>query len=176
MADPRPPGDGMTPFIDALKDLSRRIDNIEAATGTQRALSVDKLPILGANTQSNSGFGLAAGWQTYATVTIPVPIDKTQATVVAIANGAAVDLTTGGVTTLSARIIINSSTSVAAPAAKDAGASAVNNIFTIAHSVSFSSVAGSITGVVQINPLNFAAFSANPGNFAQISVFASFSI
>lgn len=174
MADPKPPREGNAAIVPAIRGLSRRVGDAEAASGTQRVLAASRLPVLGANSRTVTGIGLAAGWNTYVTVTLDVPPKKTTATIAVIANGAVLDKTSGGVTSLSARVLIGDNPSPAVPGAKDAGASVVNNIFTIAHSVNLTGVSGQITVSVQILPLNPSAFPGDGGNFATATVFAGF--
>ncbi|HXH34321.1 MAG TPA: hypothetical protein VNJ54_07910 [Plantibacter sp.] len=174
MADPRAPGDGYEILFQRLDEQDRRINELEMATGTQRARTTARTPIPGGETATVTGFALAAGWNTYATVTVPVPTGKTIAKLIAVANGAALDTTTGGVTSLSARILIAGVPSQVAPGSKDAGASQVNNIVQLASSATLSDVTDTVTAEIQINPLNATAFPARPGNFASITVLAIF--
>lgn len=174
MADPKPPREGVAAIIQPIREIRRRADQAEAASGTQRVRAASRLPVLGANSRTVTGIGLAAGWNTYVILTLDVPPGKSTATIAVIANGAVLDQTSGGVTALSARVLIGANASPAVPGAKDAGASVVNNIFTIAHSVSLTGVSGQISVAVQINPLNPSAFPAAGSNFATATVFAGF--
>ncbi|MGG7510914.1 hypothetical protein [Plantibacter sp. YIM 135249] len=176
MADPKAPGDGYDVLINRLVAQERRMDELEIATGTQRARTTANTPILGGDTASSTGIGLlSASWLTYATVTVPVPLGKTIAKFVAIANGAVLDTTTGGVTSLSARIVIaDTFISLEAPAAKDAGASQVNNVVQLAYSANLTGISGSVKAELQIKPLNAAAYPARAQNYASITAFVSF--
>lgn len=174
MADPRAPGDGYEVLFQRLDAQDRRIEELEMATGTQRARTTARTPIPGGETATATGFGLDAGWATYATVSVAVPTGKTIAKLIAVANGAALDTTTGGVTSLSARILIAGVASQAAPGAKDAGASQVNNIVQLASSATLADIGATVTAELQINPLNAAAFPARVSNFASITVLAIF--
>lgn len=174
MADPRAPGDGYEVLFQRFADQDRRINELEMATGTQRARTTARTPIPGGETATATGFALSAGWNTYATVSVDVPTGKTIAKLIAVANGAALDTTTGGVTSLSARILIAGVASQITPGAKDAGASQVNNIVQLASSATLTDVDTTISASLQINPLNPSAFPASVGNFASITVLAIF--
>lgn len=182
MTDPMPPEDGYRYLVAELGKIRAELSDLQKATGSQRNQSVQKLtdasgaiPRVDANSASAAGFGLSAGWVTYARVSIQVPRDKTRATLISLGSGTALDRTTGGTTSVSGRIVIAGESGVAIPAAKDAGSSAVNNIVTAMHTRTIVGVSGVITAELQLNPLNAAAFTAAGSNLAQISLLATFS-
>ncbi|GAA3581016.1 hypothetical protein GCM10022198_00130 [Klugiella xanthotipulae] len=182
MADPMPPEDGYRYFSAEVGRFRAELRDLQQADGSQQAQAVRRLaeavaaiPIMGTGTASASGFALASGWPTLASVSVPVPAGKTVATCFALGVGAALDATTGGVTSLSGRVVIHGEAGVAVPGTKDAGASQVNNVITASHSRTISGVSGSVTASVQMSPLNATAFPARPGNVAQITLFVSFS-
>lgn len=177
MGDPRPPGDDLTVLVDEIDKLRKRLDDLESPSGTQRALAVRRLPFQDVQIGQTSGFGLSAGWATYATVNLAVPEDRTRLQVVAIGTAAVLDQTSGGLTSSSGRILINGVASREFPAAKDAGASMVNNVIT-ATSGGAVDVTGMATVPVlfQLSPLNAAAFPPHAQNFAQLAVIGSFTI
>ena len=181
--DPRTPVDELRRVSLELGELSRRLDLLEAPSGTQAFRTVAKLqaaiaaiPITLATTVRESGFGLAAGWNTYATTTLVVPAGKTSAAILGIGAAKALDKTSGGLTSAKARILINGAASGDFPAAKDAGASVVANVMNAQHSrVLTGLVAGAtITVAFQISPLNPAAFTPDAQNFASITALGSF--
>ncbi|WP_187977159.1 hypothetical protein [Mycetocola sp. JXN-3] len=182
MADPMPPAGDFRYFRNSLDELSRELRDLQAASGTQSAQSVRNLretiaalPIAAAETGSATGFGLSGGWVTYATVSIPFPPGKTKATVMALGTLAAADLTSGGLAVLEGRVVIAGSSGRSVPAAKDAGASVVNNIVTAAHARTITGGSGALTAQIQGNPSNPAAFPVMAGNLAQITIQVTFS-
>lgn len=181
--DPRTPVDDLARLDAELRELKRRLDLLEAPTGTSAFRTVAKLqdaiaaiPITLATTVRQSGFGLAGGWNTYATTTLVVPAGKTSAAILGIGAAMALDKTSGGLTSASARILIDGAASGNFPAAKDAGASVVANVMNAQHSrVLTGLVAGAtITVAFQISPLNAAAFPSDAQNFASITALGSF--
>lgn len=181
--DPRTPVDDLQRLALELGELARRLDLLEAPTGTSAFRTVAKLqdaiaaiPITLAATVRASGFGLAAGWNTYATTTLVVPAGKTSAAILGIGAAMALDKTSGGLTSANARILIDGAASGDFPAAKDAGASVVANVMNAQHSRALTDlVAGAtITVAFQISPLNPAAFTPDAGNFASITALGSF--
>jgi len=174
MADPKPHLTEYAAVIEPMAALSRRVNNTEAATGTQRARATAKQPLLDADTTTVRYFGLSPGWNTYASINLPVPKGKSTAIVVANATGALVDLTTGGAAYLTARLVIADSASSETHGSKATGASAVNNIFNISRAIKKDKVSGTITIFVEIHAYNTAAFPPNPGNFIDLTVHASF--
>lgn len=181
--DPRTPVDDLRRLDAELRELGRRLDLLEAPSGTQAFRTVAKLqdaiaaiPITLATTVRASGFGLAAGWNTYATTTLVVPDGKTSAAILGIGAAMALDRGTGGMTSASARILIDGAASGDFPAAKDAGASVVANVMNAQHARTLTGlVAGAtITVDFQISPLNAAAFPGDAQNFASITALGSF--
>jgi hypothetical protein len=87
------------------------------------------------------------------------------------------DQTSGGLTTSYGRILIDGVASREFPAAKDAGATLVNNVIT-ATSAAVIDVTGkaSVAVAFQLQPLNPAAFPPHSQNFAQLAVIGSFTI
>lgn len=146
------------------------------STMSRLASTVRALPVVSVGQDTQTGFNLTAGgWLTRATVVIPVPDGKTLANVVAIGGAAAVDLTSGGVTVCQARILLPSLVSPFFQAAKDAGASAVNNILTANYGAEIAVTPGStLTANLQLNPLNASAFGTSAGNYATLTVIAVF--
>ena len=170
-------------LIDELDDLQRRLRTLEAPSGETLSNTVAKLsalvaaiPVTLATTVRASGFGLAAGWNTYATTTLVVPDGKTSAAILGIGAAMALDKTSGGLTSAKARILINGAASGDFPAAKDAGASVVANVMNAQHSLALTGLVGgaTITVAFQISPLNAAAFPGDAQNFASITALGSF--
>ncbi|PRB08622.1 hypothetical protein CQ047_12135 [Microbacterium sp. MYb72] len=178
MADPTPaPGGDLGPILERFRRLERDVADLKTATGTQRALAVRRLPFQDFRVGQTAGIGLSAGWNTYATITLAVPEDRTRLQVLGIGTAAVLDQTSGGLTTSYGRILIDGSASREFPAAKDAGATLVNNVIT-ATSAAVIDVTGkaSVTVAFQLQPLNPAAYPAHAQNFAQLAVIGSFTI
>lgn len=177
-------------LVDMLDDYERRLRVLEAPSGEALGNTVAKLqdalaklqdtiaaiPITLATTVRTSGFGLAAGRNTYATATLVVPDGKTSAAILGIGAAMALDKTSGGLTSANARILIDGAASGGFPAAKDAGASVVANVMNAQHAHTLTGlVAGAtITVAFQISPLNPAAFPGDAQNFASITALGSF--
>lgn len=178
MGDPAPPAGGdLGPLLREITALKKRVADLESPSGTQRALAVQRLPFQDFRVGQASGIGLSAGWGTYASVTLPVPTGKQRLQVLAIGTAALLDQTSGGVTTSYGRIVISGTASRDFPAAKDAGATVVNNVITAtsAAEVDVTSLS-SVTVAFQLQPLNPAAFPPHVQNFAQLAVIGSFTI
>lgn len=178
MADPTPAAGGdIGVILDEFRKLRREVADLKTATGTQRAQAVKRLPFQDFQVGQASPIALAVGWNTYAVVTLPVPEERTRLQVLAIGTAAVLDQTSGGLTTSYGRILIDGAISRSFPAAKDAGATTVNNVIT-ATSAAVIDVAGrtSIDVAFQLQPLNPAAYPSHPQNFAQLAVIGSFTI
>lgn len=146
-----------------------------AAQIQQLSATIAQIPISSSANSRAEGFGITGGYVMYASILIPVPQGKTTASVLCVGSGSAVDATTGGLTTAYGRCVIGASTSGAFPAAKDAGASQVNNVITATHASTFGVVPGSTILVgFEMYGLNGAAYPARPTNFASISAVATF--
>ena len=170
-------------LVDALDDISVRLRKLEAPSGESLGNTITKLqdaiaaiPLTLTTTVRASGFGLATGWNTYATTTLVVPDGKTSAAILGIGAGMALDKTSSGLTSANARILIDGAASGDFPAAKDAGASVVANVMNAQHARTLTGlVAGAtITVAFQISPLNAAAFPGDAQNFASITALGSF--
>lgn len=170
-------------LIDTLDGYEERLRTLEAPSGESLNSTVAKLqaaiaaiPITLAATVRASNFGLAAGWNTYATTTLVVPAGKTSAVILGIGAAMALDKRSGGLTSANARILIDGAASGDFPAAKDAGVSIVANVMNAQHSRALTGlVAGAtITVAFQISPLNPAAFTYDAQNFASITALGSF--
>lgn len=158
----------------SVAGLARSLSDISAVV-SQLSDVVNALVIPQSYSASATGFNVTSGWNTYASVSFIVPEGKTRANIFATGGAAAVDLTSGGTTSCSARIQIGSSSSVAFQPAKDAGASAVNNILTPSHGRSYAVTPGATINVtLQLNPLNAAAFPTSAGNYASLNALALF--
>lgn len=161
-----------------ITDVEQQLSNrTKSASGSSVVLArqILAMPITAVAGDQRTGFGLAAGWGSYATTTLTIPDGRTKAKIMATGGAAAVDMTTMGITTSYGRIVIGSSISVSFAAAKDAGSSAVNNILTMSHTAEVEAPSGTvITVMLQLNPLNAAAYPTNPGNYASINAIAVF--
>lgn len=142
----------------------------------QLAALVRALPIQRSDNWRVGGIGITGTWTTYAAGGFQVPPGKTTASILAIGTAAVVDTTTGGLTTAYGRCVIGGSIGGESPAAKDAGASQVNNVITATHAASFPVIPGAtLTFGLQLYGLNGSAYPARPNNYAQIAVVATFS-
>lgn len=184
MADPTPDAPGLGVFVAREKRMQKRLAAVEAPTGTQRFQavqklqeSIDALPLQVMEVQDASGIALSAGWVSYATVSLTVPPEKRRLQVLAIGTAAVLDQLSGGVTSSYGRIRINGELSREFPAAKDAGATVVNNVITAtsARAVDVTEL-DTVEIRFELQPLNPSAFPANPANFAQLAVHGSFTI
>ena len=137
---------------------------------------VARLPQVESRQDVKTGFGLEAGWQTVAAVTLPRPTDKNRVVVQASAQGTVLDTTSGGLTTTQCRILIGGVASAVIPAAKDAGASAVQNVLVVSSTREITPLPGAVAVEFQINPLNPAAYPAHVSNIANLSVYAGYSV
>lgn len=177
MGDPAPSGGEYGALMTEIREMKKRLRDLEAPSGTQRALAVQRLPFQDFQIGQASGFALAAGFQTRATVSLTVPEGKQRLQVLAIGTAAVLDQTSGGLTTSYGRIVIDGVASRDFPAAKDAGSSAVNNVITATSSAVVDvSAATAVTITFQLQPLNPAAYPAHAQNFAQLAVIGSFTI
>jgi hypothetical protein len=167
------PGDLYQHFQGQIDDIYQRIMRTAGSSDLRDAIAA--LPVLLSGGDDEAGFGLLAGWGNYAHVTLAVPAGKTVATIFATGNAAAVDMTTGGLTSMSGRIVIAGVAGVASPSSKDAGASAVNNVISTGSQRTISGVSGALEIYLQLSPLSSSAFPARPGNIASLAVMASFS-
>jgi len=175
MADPTPPT-AASYELQQIEEIWKAIRELQSPTGTQRALTTLRQPTPVRAMSRYTGFGLTAGgWLSYAAKTITVPAGKTVAQVTALGHASALDTVSGGVTTTEARIIINGDVSGVFPAAKDAGASVVNNVLSATHVAEFAVTPGQQFIVsLQLHPLNPSAFPPQPANFAQVVADALF--
>lgn len=169
MADPSAPGEGLEPLLRRLSEHEDRIRELESPSGTQRAATVWNMPIVGMQTAQASPIALAPGFQTYVSIALPVPSGRTRMQVLAIGTAAVLDQTTGGATSSAGRLVIDGVVSRNFPAAKDAGASLVNNVIqaTAIQAVDVTRRT-SILVEFQLQPLNAAAFPSHVQNFAQL--------
>lgn len=156
-------------ILAAQTRIEQNLDRADKATNSTYG-AISNIRAASARVDGNA---LSAGNNVYVTAIIPTPPGKTRATVLAVGNAAYVDQTTGGVTSLSGSIVINSNSGPVIPASKDAGASRVNNILSTSHSVSVSDV-NQIEVSFLIQPLNAGAFGATASNFASLTVIAVF--
>ena len=161
-----------------LRQSLNALNRSTAATLSNLARQLNAMPIVWVGAFSQTGFGLnTVGWHTVAEVKVTVPPGRETASVVAVAGGAAADLTSGGLTTAEARIIIAGS--IVSPrfsAAKDSGASVVNNVISASYGVGDMSTAlvPEFTVQFQMTGLNPSAFPPAAENYASLTVTATF--
>lgn len=136
------------------------------------------IPVTGYN--ENLGFTGSTSFALYTDVIIPIPINKSRASIIAVASASAVDMTSGGLATMYGYIEYGGTGltwgSPDTYASKDAGASAVNNNVTIATGYQWNAVAGSSMLVsFALTATNTTVFTNPAGSFATITVQAIFS-
>ena len=162
---------GTQPF-QVVRKLQQQIDDLVEL--------VTRLPHVVSTSDVQSGFGLSdvgsGEWKTVAQVVLDPPEDKNRVVVQATGQGAVLDTLSGGLTTAECRIVINSVLSAVIPASKDAGASAVNNVLTVSSVLEVTPLPGTVTVQFQMSPLNPAAFTSEPSNIANLSVYAGYSV
>lgn len=166
----RAAGEQSATNLGAAATVSRQGDQI-----LELRAVVNALPRAVTSDARATGFALTGAYASRVTDTITVPDGKTSVSVLCVAAGAALDATSGGVTTSYGRVVINGVVGGESPAAKDAGSSAVNNVITAIATASFAVAPGSTFQVAfQMYGLNGNAYPARPSNFAQIATIATF--
>lgn len=176
-------------YAQAVAGLREVVDDLSGAVGdiatlTQNlAKTVAAIPVMSANgdVENNIGArGTAATFYEHVRFSVPVPDGKTTVSGQVIGNAVMVDMTSGGFAYITMRIVITSPrgtvTSPTFQAAKNSGASAVNNVVTGAAIVSQSGLKGgdSVIVSIQVAASNPAAFPNATGNLVQGSMLASF--
>jgi hypothetical protein len=147
--------------IRAVIELLTRLPQVEAAKAVEQ------------------GFGLRSDgpeWQTVAQVTLPTPADKSRVVVQANAQGTLLDMTSGGLTTSSCRLLVNGIPSAVIPAAKDAGVSVVQNVLTVSTVNELTPLPPTLRVEFQMAALNKAAFPAHASNIANLTAYAGYSV
>lgn len=159
-----------------LTQLNSSITNLNAqllATNSR----VDSLPVSNNVSGSATNFAVTGSYVTYATATFTVPLNKPNASIFVIAQASILDTTSGGTTTSYGRIVFNGTNGRDFPAAKDAGASIVNNIITASAGYKVVLVPGATyTMSFQLYGLNGSAFPARTSNFATINASLTFEV
>lgn len=157
-------------------DAEGNLNKTQNSSMNRLAETVQVLPIPAMASSVANGFSLTAGGtQEKANTTLVVPEGKNFVSAMIVGSAAAVDLTTGGLTNCYMSLAIDATISTEFSSAKDAGASAVNNIMTGSLGATKAVTPGStIVFRLYLRPLNAAAFSANAGNYASLSVLALF--
>ena len=148
----------------------------QASAAQRMAQTIRSLPFVVTGQGSNTGFGLGAGWNVVATVAISHPEGWERLSIAAMGGAAVVDTTTGGLTICEGRIVIGGTSSPIFAPAKDAGASAVNNILSPNFGISDIAAAagGSTTCTLELRPVNSGAFPVRPGNYASLTIISTF--
>lgn len=180
--DPRTPIDDMQRFPREFEEIKRRLDLLEAPSGTSAFRTVDKLaaavaalPITSAKSATATGFGISNTYAQVASVQFTVPEGKTKAAVTVILNGAVLDMSTGGVTVAYGRANFGGALSQEFSASKDAGASVVNNVINGAYTYNANVTPGLTYAVdFEMRALNGSAFPASAGNYALVTIVVTF--
>jgi hypothetical protein len=159
-----------------ITDLDRVVRELGPSIAASFVSTIQALPTPAADSNTTKGFGVTNEWSTQAHVSLPTPAGKTRATILAIATGAVVDMATGGLAHVDARITIGDNIGEPTASSKDHGASAVNNIFTTTHSAQIVNITTpTIDVTIQITASNPAAFPPMPGNYTTLTVIGIFS-
>ncbi|MDF2915894.1 MAG: hypothetical protein K0S70_111 [Microbacterium sp.] len=146
------------------------------AAAQRMAKTIRSMPFVVVGQGSSTGFGLVAGWNVVATVDIRHPDEWQDLSIVAMGGAAAVDTLSGGLTICEARIVIAGIASPIFAPAKDAAASQVNNILSPNFGLpGVGAFSGGVTScTLELRPLNSNAFPARSGNYASLTVIATF--
>lgn len=164
---------------DRVANLEKQLRQVTSPTAEQYAQAVASLNTVDSTMGGTDGVGQASVtsvsgyWFEWVTMPGKVAAGKSAVDGLFIAQAAMVDMTSGGGATLSMRFVVRYSdgqgndTSVAFQAAKNAGASAVNNVVSGSFRIARTQVSDSLTFEVgiQIAATNPAAFPNNSGNF-----------
>lgn len=175
----RTPGE-LGGIIDDIAMLKAQLRQVTSPTAEQYAQAVASLNTVDSTEgttfspgQSASGVGSGA-WYEWVTLYPTVAAGKTRLDGVFIATAVMVDMTSGGGATLSLRFVVrypdgSTDTSVAFQAAKNAGASAVNNVVPGNFRISRGNLQphDEIEVGIQVAATNPAAFPPNSSNFVQ---------
>lgn len=174
-----PTNNGYEAVAREITDLQRRIGELERPNGTQIAQVVRNLPVPAGQFARSNGIGLAAGPVNIG-FSVTVPEGKTRVVFTAVGNVAVLDATSGGLASANASIEVNGPgfiwSSPVMPAAKDAGASVVNNIITPVLGFEQGNLTPGWSFLVNmsVNATNPAAYPANPVNFGTLAMVATF--
>lgn len=172
-------------IVQELRDIRRRLSELERPSGTQNVRAVAELQATVAALPAPAGFfdqttnfSLATPVNVGRNITIPE--GKTRVVFTAVGNVAALDTTSGGLAIASAFIEVNGNgfvwSSPVVPAAKDAGASNVNNIITPVLGFEQSGLIPGQSFLVnlQVSATNPSAFPTQSSNYATIAMTAIF--
>lgn len=125
-------------------------------------------------TNTTSGFGLAAGWNTIASVSIANP-GASQIDIMAAATGQLVSTTTSGNIELQSRLLLNGTT--ASPVMPGYWYNTSGDWISLAmpsYSWALNSTSG-VTVAFQVNPAAAGSWATGTGSQAALSVYATFS-
>lgn len=86
MADPIAPRDGLGPIVDTLKDIQRRLSQLEKPTGTQYANAVGNMVEFGSIGKSTTAFAVPVTMGSVASGAIPIPAGYTTAAILGIVS------------------------------------------------------------------------------------------
>lgn len=172
-----------TPTDDAvvqkIRDIERRLIELERPSGTQLAEVVRNLPVPAGDFAQSTGIGLSTG-NVNIGFSVTIPTGKTRVVFTAVGNVAVLDQTSGGVASASAFIEVNGTgfiwSSPVMSAAKDAGAAVVNNLITPVLGFEQADLTPGDNFLVNLSvtATNPAAYPANFANFATLAMVATF--
>lgn len=177
-------------ITELISVVKRNTDN-QANQNKQTNSSIKKLsqqiraqPYVVTSGDTATGSGLNASYVTKNTVVVPIPAGKTIANVMVIVNAQYLDVSSGGSAVASGRVFIGPNATVggslgvfsqAVSAAKDAGASAVNNILNLGFSATLTgldvdNISPNIYVTFQATATSGTAYGAQAANFSQVAV------
>ena len=146
-----------------VRALSRQVAELVAV--------VDLMPVTETDTTAIGTFSATDSWTTLISTSMIVPAGKTRLDVTAIGSAAAADMTSGGAAVCYARIGIGAVNSVSFSAAKDSGASVVNNIMSPSYGRSLAVTGGDTVNItLQVLASHPTAFQGSTSNVATLTV------
>lgn len=176
--DPTPNHGVEAQLLAKFDAITRRLDELDAATGTQRAQAVKRLeetiaamPVALSGSASNSQFAMTGGqWNTVAQAVIPAPAGKTIASVIAVASGQITAIMDGqSLATMDQRIVINGAASPAVYPMYRQGQSVLYHPIVVGFGAT---VAGGVTASLQVLPGSTAAFPPRSDSSVSLAVIA----
>lgn len=149
-----------------LGDLSRQLARLDALYRS--------IPKPSQATWTATGFGLASGWQSIASVSIMVPDGSNSASIYASGSGFLTN-TAGSVIAGSMRLVAGGNASTAQPWSTFSDVGGFHASITPSYSWTLSVTAGTPLNIgLQVNPADAATWGANTSNYATVAALVSF--
>ena len=151
-----------------LEELSRQIAELEAV--------YDSIPKPSQASDTSSGFGLSAGWNTVVSVSLAVPKGMKRVDLVAIGSGQLVSNTTTTTVASQSRLTFPGvGSSPAVPGAWFTGYGDYRTVMVPTYSWRTNVTPGDILTInFQVNPADASAYGPNASSYAVLSVLATF--